>query len=92
MVTALFAPGAGLTKEVIGARLGAIGVETRPFFHPLSSVPAYAGLSGVAGCRSTNPVSYDISPRAINLPSALRLDERDVDFVAAAVRDIVDSV
>jgi len=36
-------------------------------------------------------VGYDISARGINLPSALRLDEGDVDFVVSAVRDIVNS-
>lgn len=89
MVTALFTHGTGLTKEVVGAALGGQGIDTRPFFHPLSSIPAYAGQPPSIGAQERNPVSYDLSPRAINLPSALRLDEADVDAVASALRRLL---
>jgi perosamine synthetase len=92
MVTAVFAPGTGLTKPAVGTYLGARGLDTRPFFHPLSSLPAYADFPGVEAARSANVVSYDLSSRGINLPSALRLDEADVDVVASAIRELLGSI
>lgn len=92
MVTAVFAPETGLTKQAAGAFLGARGLDTRPFFHPLSSLPAYADFPGVEAARSANVVGYDLSLRGINLPSALRLDEADVDVVASAVRELLGSI
>ena len=89
MVTAVFSPESGLTKEAVGAALGRQGIDTRPFFHPLSSLPAYAGSPGAAAARQRNRVSYDLSPRAINLPSALRLGEAEIDIVAGAIRELV---
>ena len=86
MVTAVFGEQTGLTKEAAAAALAPQGIDTRPFFHPLSSLPAYAAQPGVAGARFRNPVAYDISPRAINLPSALRIEEEEVDVVVTALR------
>ena len=89
MVTAVFGKSTGLTKDAVGGVLAFQGIDTRPFFHPLSSLPAYAGRRGVEGARERNPVSYDISPRAISLPSALRLAESDIDVVASAIRGLL---
>ncbi len=89
MVTAVFGPDTGLTKEAAGAALAAEGMDSRPFFHPLSSIPAYAGTPAGASARERNPVSYDLSPRAINLPSALRLTEEEIEAVALAVRRLL---
>ena len=41
------------------------------------------------GARERNPVAYDIGRRAINLPSAMKLVESDVDRVCAAFREIL---
>lgn len=86
MVTAVFGERTGLTKDAVAAALTPQGIDTRPFFNPLSSLPAYAGQPGVAGARSRNPVAYDISPRAINLPSAMRIEAEEVDVVVTALR------
>lgn len=67
-----------------------LGVETRPFFHPLSSLPAFASAPDAALARTRNTVSYDISPRGLNLPSALLLDERQVDRACSAVRALLE--
>ena len=77
-------------EEAAGAALAAEGMDSRPFFHPLSSIPAYAGTPAGASARERNPVkSYDLSPRAINLPSALRLTEEEIEAVALAVRRLL---
>ena len=64
-------------------------IETRPFFHPLSSMTAFAHATDAPAARLRNVHSYDISPRALNLPSALLLTESQVDRVCDAVRELV---
>jgi perosamine synthetase len=87
MVTAVWEAGLGLDKAEVAKALAARGVDTRPFFHPLSSLPAYASTPGVAEARERNRVAYDLSPRAINLPSALSLTREQVARASAAFRE-----
>lgn len=75
-----------LRKEALYAGLDALGVDVRPFFHPLSELPAFAHLSEARAARGRNRVAYDVSSRGINLPSALSLTRGDVERVARAVR------
>jgi len=74
-------PGCGVTKEELAERLGAVGIATRPFFHPLSALPAYADTPSADAARATNTVSRELGRFGLNLPSALRLTEDDVDYV-----------
>jgi perosamine synthetase len=67
-------------RDEVRARLAERGIDTRPFFHPLSSLPAYGG--GHHGGPDQSPVSYAISPLGINLPSALCLTRDDICQVA----------
>lgn len=63
------------------------GVDTRPFFPPLSSLQAFAKYGDqVAAAKATNTVAYDFASRSINLPSALMLEEQHVDRVCALLR------
>ena len=89
MVTARLDSRFGVTKEVMRDAFAAEGIDTRPFFHPLSSIPAYEELPEAAAARRRNGVSYALSPYAINLPSSLSLTRDDVERVAAVVRRIV---
>lgn len=65
------------------------GIETRPFFHPLSALPAYAHLVGSVDAQARNPVSYDIAPRSFNVPSALSISRHDVDVVVEELGGLV---
>ena len=62
------------------------GIDTRPFFPPLSSLAAFVGIDTRRRARENNPVAYDIAGASINLPSALMLDETQVDRVCAVPR------
>lgn len=64
-----------------------IGLPSRPFFYPLSSLPAYPGMETLY--RSRNPMAYDISARGINLPGALTLTESQIDLICDGVRQIL---
>ncbi len=88
MITAVLDTGLGQDTPSLMAAFDLHGIDTRPFFHPLSKLPAYASNPYSKGAPERNPVAYDISPRAINLPSALNLEETDVDRVCATLREI----
>jgi perosamine synthetase len=76
-----------LSKHQFMEKLQAVGVPSRPFFYPLSSLPAYPGAEVVY--RQKNPVAYDVSSRGINLPGALNLTEEQIDFVCRGIRGVL---
>jgi perosamine synthetase len=76
-----------MTRDKALAETPKLGFPSRPFFYPLSSLPAYPGRE-VEG-RTNNPVAYDISERGINLPCALNLTEHDLDVVGRGVRRLL---
>lgn len=86
MVTAVFDESHGRSKTEWMRRLADAGVDTRPFFHPLSSLPAYAANPHAAAAARRNVHAYRVSRRGVNLPSGLMLTEADVEAVCAAVR------
>lgn len=89
MVTVLLEPALGLRKEELMRRLDAHGIDTRPFFHPLSSLPAYAGLEQSRRARQRNQVSYRLSPYGVNLPSGLNMTQALVAEVCGALKAIL---
>ena len=74
--------------DTAAAALADANIATRPFFPPLSSLPAFADATDTARAAAANPVSYDLARRALNLPSALTLDEGQVDRVCSVVRRV----
>lgn len=89
MVTAVLDPAHGLRKMELQKLLSDRGIESRPFFNPLSSLQAYVGSPGVEEAAARNTTAYAISPYAINLPSALCLNEADVDHVCEELQAIL---
>jgi perosamine synthetase len=89
MVTLLVAPELGIRKQELAEQLARRNIDTRPFFHPLSSLPAYRGTKAARDGARRNSVAYELSPRGINLPSGLNLSREDVRYVAQSVREII---
>jgi perosamine synthetase len=87
MVTAVFDP--QVNKEHVIEELRRRNIDTRPFFYPLSSLPAYRSLGGPERWQDRNPVSYDISSRGVNLPSGFNMTEALVERVVSAVHEIL---
>jgi perosamine synthetase len=81
MVTAIVDPRYGVTKQDLQQVFDRADVDTRPFFHPLSSLPAYRARPGAADAAKRNRVAYRVSATGINLPSALSLDRESVKYV-----------
>ncbi len=83
----VFGKSHNLTKQDAITRLGEIGIPARPFFYPLSSLPAYPGCE--ERYRPLNPQAYDISARGINLPGALNLTEDQIDAVCGGIKAVL---
>jgi perosamine synthetase len=89
MVTAVLDPMLEWPKEKLMAEFDAEGIDSRPMFHPLSSLPAYEGQAEAAVARKRNAVSYRLSPWGINLPSAMNLTREPVQRVTETLRRIL---
>lgn len=89
MVTVILDSSLGLKKEEFGKMLAEKKIDSRPYFYPLSQLPAYSHLESAKGADKRNPVAYELSPYGINLPSALSLTEEQVRFVCETIRTIV---
>ena len=76
-----------MTRDKAMIEMPKIGLPTRPFFYPLSSLPAYPNRE-VDG-RKNNPVAYSVSERGINLPCALNLTEEDLDLMSAGIHKLL---
>jgi perosamine synthetase len=89
--------GAWITAMVIGnsynidkhkfiSKMEKVGIPIRPFFYPLTSIPAF-NLEDTH--REKNPVSYDISRRGVNLPGAPTLSSDDIKFICDKIREVL---
>ncbi len=68
------------------------GIDTRPFFHPLSSLDAYKDLPAAKKAWEKNVVAYSVTPHGINLPSGAQLDRQTVEFVCEKLVEAVQTL
>ena len=87
MVTAQWGPERSITKEQVIAAMGERGIDCRPFFYPLSSLPAYAKTKQTQKARKRNEVAYRISPYAVNLPSGFNMTPEKVKRACDAFKE-----
>jgi perosamine synthetase len=76
-----------MTRDRALAELPKYGFPVRPFFYPLSSLPAFpeSALEG----RKNNIIAYKTSEHGINLPCALNLNENDLDKISHGVHKLL---
>ena len=86
MVTVIIDKKFGLKKEAVITLMSEEGIDCRPFFHPLSSIPAYRESGQAEEARRRNKNAYEVSPYGINLPSGLNLTEEKVDYVCGVLK------
>lgn len=89
MITMLLDSSLEIQASALRRYLHEQGIDTRPFFHPLSSLPAFAKSPHAERSRKQDVVSYDLASRGLNLPSGLLLQERDIARVADAVKSVL---
>jgi len=73
-----------LSRDETMTLLAQKGIETRPFFYPMHSLPMYQELA--AG--QTFPVSDSLAARGINLPSSAQLTRSDVEYICEMLRNL----
>ena len=66
-------------RDELRAFLKAAGIETRPTFYPVHTMPVYANKF------IKHPVAEDIASRGINLPSYPLLTQEDVAFICQTI-------
>ncbi len=89
MVTAVLDRNYGIEKDTLQQQLSARGIDSRPFFHPLSSIPAYAHLPQAETARTRNRVAYEIAPYGINLPSGLNLTRDQIEYICDTLKGLL---
>jgi perosamine synthetase len=89
MTTVVIDRGLGIRKESIIPPLISEGIAVRPFFHPLSAIPAFRDTPEAAIARDRNKTAYSISPYGINLPSALSLNRATIQHVCTTLRNVI---
>jgi perosamine synthetase len=92
MVTVILKEKYPIAKEQVIEAMSGRGIDCRPFFYPLSSLPAYAYLREANQASSRNRMSYRLSPRGINLPSGLNLKEEDVCCVSRTLMESLETL
>ena len=79
MVSVLVDAPFALSRDELIPALRSRGIDSRPFFHPMDSLPPYASAE-------PRPVSLSLSRRGLNLPSSPSLNRAQVAYIAAAIR------
>ncbi|MDP2593373.1 MAG: DegT/DnrJ/EryC1/StrS family aminotransferase [bacterium] len=83
----IFGKTSGLTGKAAMEFLKKKGFPTRPFFYPLSSMPAYEKYK--TGSAKLNPVAYSLSHRGITLPASFSLSESAIKRYSDAIKEIL---
>jgi perosamine synthetase len=89
MVTAILDRKLGIQKDRVIRLMAERGIDVRPVFHPLSSLPAYESWPEAVAARQRNAVSYRLSPCGVNLPSGMSMTEDKVRFVCREFRKVL---
>jgi perosamine synthetase len=90
LVTVVLDEKFGFKKEEIIDLMSKKGIDCRPFFYPLSSMPAYQNLEQAKQARQRNKNAYKISPYGINLPSGMNMTEEKVKYVCSVLKSILE--
>jgi perosamine synthetase len=73
--------GGSIGRDGVMAALKLAGIDSRPFFRPISSLPMYQIR------KEQNPIAYQVASHGLNLPSGHNLTEADVDYICAILRE-----
>jgi perosamine synthetase len=89
MVTIILDPSRGLDKFAMMAELDKRNIDSRPFFSPLSSLPAFDDRPSATRFVTPQDAGKVIAAYGVNLPSGYNMTEDKVDIVSGAVREIL---
>jgi perosamine synthetase len=80
--TFVFDKSLNIDREAFFKAMSSRNINSRPFFYPLTSLPMFES-------KPENTVSYDIYPRAVNLPSYHDLTNEEVKLVADTLIEFI---
>jgi perosamine synthetase len=89
MVCAVLAD-AGRDRDALCRELREHGVDTRPYFVPMTELPHLRGYRAVGAHGEGCPVALSLSRRGFNLPSGAALGESDVGYCAEMLGRLLD--
>lgn len=74
----------GVSRDALADRLGARGIDTRPFFYPIYRLPPYE----TAARGAAFPVTERLSREGMNLPTFPEIGDEDVARICSGVEEI----
>tara|TARA_B100000029_G_scaffold512724_1_gene610175 strand:- start:299 stop:1435 length:1137 start_codon:yes stop_codon:yes gene_type:complete len=80
MPTIVFDKSVNINRDDLMKYLDKKGIDSRPFFYPLSSLPMFKKVK-------KNNISYSLSNRGIYLPSAFYLSKKDINYIVEAIKE-----
>lgn len=89
MVSIVLGDSIELSRDKVCARLNAQGIDTRPFFVPMSELPHLSKYRKVSTSGEECPVSGWLSRRGLNLPSGCGLAREQVARVCNALIEAI---
>lgn len=72
----------GLTRDALMTKLKEKGIDTRPFFYPMSQMPMYND-------GRKRKVTYEIYQQGINLPSGVNLEKKQIEWLTKEIINIL---
>ncbi len=83
-LTCVLLPGGNRAdRDELLVNLKGQGIDTRPFFYPMTAMPIYEGEG--------NSVSADLSARGLNLPTFPGLEDREIHYISEVLIKAVQS-
>ncbi len=73
-----------ISRDILINKLMAKGIESRPFFYPLHSMPPYENYSFIS-----TGASIKISAQGISLPTYFGISNTDVDYISECILEIL---
>lgn len=75
-------------RDTVMARLADAGIETRPFFHLMHTLPMYEYLTR----EQRFPIAEYLAARGLSLPSSAALSEKDVGYICDQLIRILETI
>lgn len=73
-----------ISRDELMIRLKEKGIDTRPFFYPMSEMPMYRDRGNYS-----NPIAKNLSKKGMNLPSGVTLEINDVKRICTTIKTIL---
>lgn len=86
MYTVVVKNNSPITKDVLKAKLSALGIDTRDYFIPLHQQPVFKKMGLFKGERCFN--SRNLSSKGLYIPSGLALTNIQIDYVVDSFQNI----